>query len=158
MAKAIHCALLLALCGVALAAGCASPAGNNTKTTPATSVQPPPGPIHFKPCSLPGVELSSPMMASGGYMIDIRCLVVDADKAAPLLDRETKPYLIVEKNGKKLYVPTTPKVGSLRQTATAPIVGREYFMFFGNPGVMVQRGDKITLVIGDYREEHLVLQ
>lgn len=148
-------ALVLAGC-VALAPGCSLPAGRADGEGAAIVAPQPAGPFLFSPCGLPGIKLSAPTMASGGYVIDVRCLVTEPEKAAPLLRPETRPYLIVEKTGQRLYVPTTPKVGSLRQTTQEPVQGRAYFMLFGNPGRLVKPGDAVTLVIGDQRAEGLV--
>jgi len=65
--------------------------------------------------------------------------------------------LLVEKNGERLEVPTTEKVGQLRQTAASEN-GREYWMAFGNRNHMVQPGDRVEVVIGPFRASGLVVE
>jgi len=105
-----------------------------------------------------GVEFVALRSVANGYMIDFRYKVIDADKAAQLSNRKFKPYLIDEATGAKLLVPNTPKVGPLRQTSVKPVAGKVYFMFFSNPGRFVKPGSRVTIVIGDFRVEHLVIQ
>ncbi len=103
-----------------------------------------------------GIELMAMRSTAAGHMVDFRYKVLDAEKSAPLFKRQTKPYLIHQASGKVLAVPNTAKVGSLRNTNT-PQQGRIYWMFFGNKG-LVKAGDKVTVVIGDFKAENLVVQ
>ena len=57
-----------------------------------------------------GVEIQSVRLTAAEYMLDFRYRVLDADKAAPILDRHIKPHVIVERSGAKLQVP----ISSLR--------------------------------------------
>jgi hypothetical protein len=104
-----------------------------------------------------GIKIRSLRTTAGGYMLDLRYQVVDAEKAAPLFKRKTKPYLIDQATGAKFAVPVTAKIGPLR-SSNKPKSGRGYFMFFGNPGNFVKVGNKVTVVIGDFRAEDLVVQ
>lgn len=102
-----------------------------------------------------GIELTALRMTAADRMVDFRYRVLDSEKAAPLFERQTKPYLIHQASGKVLAVPNTAKVGSLRNS-NMPKQGRIYWMFFGNRGV-VKTGDKVSVVIGDFRAENLVV-
>jgi hypothetical protein len=104
-----------------------------------------------------GIEIVGIRMASRGHMLDFRYRVVDADKAASLLSKNAKPYLIDQESGKVLAVPTTAKVGPLRSSSDVPKEGKIYWMFFGNPGV-VKTGSNVTVVIGDLKAENLIVQ
>ena len=97
-----------------------------------------------------GIELVAMRSTAAGHMVDFRYRVLDAEKAAPLFKRQTKPYLIHQASGKVLAVPNTAKLGSLRKSNT-PQNGRTYWMFFGNHHRLVQSGDKVTVAIGDFR-------
>jgi hypothetical protein len=88
-------------------------------------------------------------------MLDLRYRVTNAEKAGPILDRGVKPYLVSEKDDSKLYVPVTNKLGSLRNTTKFVKENRNYFMFFANPGKHVASGDTVTIVIGDFKAEHI---
>jgi len=97
-----------------------------------------------------GIELVAMRSTAAGHMIDFRYRVLDAEKAAPLFVRKTKPYLIHQESGKALAVPNTAKLGSLRNS-NIPQQGRTYWMFFGNSHGLIQIGDKVTVAIGDFR-------
>ena len=97
-----------------------------------------------------GIELIAMRSTAYGHMIDFRYRVLDAEKAAPLFVRRTKPYLIHQESGKALAVPNTAKLGSLRNS-NIPQQGRTYWMFFGNSHGLIQAGDKVTVAIGDFR-------
>ena len=56
-----------------------------------------------------------------------------------------------------LAVPNTAKVGSLRNS-NAPQIGRTYWMFFGNHNRIVQKGDQVTVAIGNFQIKDLMLQ
>jgi len=105
-----------------------------------------------------GVEIQGVRLTAADYMLDFRYRVLDADKAAPILDRRIKPHVIVERTGAKLQVPISSKLGPLRQTQTHPQDARNYYAFFANPGRHVQRGDLLTVVVGDFTVEHLAVQ
>ncbi len=105
-----------------------------------------------------GVKISGIRLTSADYMLDFRYRVIDPDKASPILSRNVKAYLIDEQSGAKLIVPTPPKVGSLRQKSYEPTAGKIYFVMFSNPGRLVKRGSKVTVVIDDFRAEHLVVE
>lgn len=104
-----------------------------------------------------GVEITGVRLAAAGHMIDFRYRVLEPDKAMPLLSRDSKAYLIDQKSEKVLSVPSTAKVGPLRTTGK-PEKGRIYWMFFGNTPGFIQSGSKVTVVIGDFRVEDLVVQ
>lgn len=108
-----------------------------------------------------GIRIVGLRSTMAGMMVDFRYTVVDPNKAAPLLDINNKAIMVVEKNNAKLGVPNSVKIGALRQTTHAKKVkpGRDYFILFGNPGnKWVKVGDKVTVVIGDFKAEGLVLQ
>ncbi len=104
-----------------------------------------------------GIEVTSLRMAVAGHMVDFRYRVLDPEKAETLFVRSNKPYLIDQASKKVLAVPNLGKVGPLR-TSNKPQQGRIYWMFFGNGGGLVQPGSKITVIIGDFRVENLVVQ
>lgn len=105
-----------------------------------------------------GIEIKSVTLTSNGHMIDVRYIVKEAEKAKPFLSPDIKPYLIDSASGMKSSVPTTPKVGSLRQKTKIPQNGREYFMLFVNPGMRIRPESKVTLVVGDIRIENIVVR
>jgi len=104
-----------------------------------------------------GIEDITLRAAASGTVIRFSYRVVDAGKAKILNDKKQNPYLLVEKNGERLEVPTTEKVGQLRQTAASEN-GREYWMAFGNRNHTVQPGDRVEVVIGPFRASGLVVE
>lgn len=105
-----------------------------------------------------GVRVVSLRRTAAGHMLDFRFRVVDPEKAAALLRRQDNAYLIDQSSGKKLAVPRMPKVGALRPSALKPEAGRIYFILFNNTGDLVQSGNRVTIVSGDFRAEHLVVE
>ena len=56
--------------------------------------------------------------------------------------------------GVSLVVPAMEKIGQLRQSAP-PEEGKSYWMAFSNKGRKVKRGDRVSVVIGEFRAEGL---
>jgi hypothetical protein len=104
-----------------------------------------------------GVRPVAVLLSAGGYMLDFRYHVSDAEKAAPLFSRQIKPYIIDQSSGAKFFVPETAKVGALRQTRK-PYPDKNYFIIFGNPAKYVKKGSKVTVVIGDLKIENLTVE
>jgi hypothetical protein len=53
-------------------------------------------------------------------------------------------------------VPSLEKVGQLRQSTT-PEAGKSYWMAFSNKGRLVKRGDHVSVVIGKFRADGLMI-
>jgi hypothetical protein len=104
-----------------------------------------------------GIRPVAVLLSAGGYMLDFRYHVSDAEKAAPLFSRQIKPYIIEQSSGAKFFVPETAKVGALRQTRK-PYPDKNYFIIFGNPAKYVKKGNKVTVVIGDLKIENLAVE
>jgi hypothetical protein len=83
--------------------------------------------------------------------------VLDPERAKPLNDKRWNPYLVDEATGAKLGVPEMDKVGKLRQTGPTEM-GRIYWMVFGNPGLLVKHGNRVDVVIGDFRADGIVVE
>ena len=103
-----------------------------------------------------GVDLLSVKSAESGEVIRFTYRVLDASKAKVLNDKKAEPFLIDPKAGVKLVVPSLEKVGQLRQSS-APEAGKSYWMAFSNKGRLVKRGDRVNVVIGQFRAEGLVV-
>lgn len=106
-----------------------------------------------------GIRLEGLRLSAAGYVLDFRYRVIDPVRAAPLLDRKIRPYLLDEASGAQLGVPDTAKLGQLRTTGRNRVIhDRDYFILFANPGRFVQAGSKMTLVMGDVRIENLTVE
>ena len=104
-----------------------------------------------------GVEVMDVRQTAAGYMLEFRYRVLDAEKAKPLFERQTKPALIHAETGATLIVPTPAKTGALRNS-NPPIEGRTYWMFFANPGKLVKSGQHVNVEIGEFRVDGLVVR
>lgn len=103
-----------------------------------------------------GIEVTRLHLTANGYMVDFRYRVLDAKKAQDLFSRQNKPYLIDQASGKVVAVPNIGKVGPLRNS-NMPKEGKIYWMFFDNISGLIKTGNKVTVVIGDFRAEDLVV-
>lgn len=104
-----------------------------------------------------GVDSLSAKWTEAGEVIRFSYRVLDADKAKSLNDKKNEPSLIDPRAGVKLVVPSMEKIGQLRQSAT-PENGKVYWMAFSNKGRLVKRGDRIDVVIGQFRAEGLTVE
>ena len=89
-------------------------------------------------------------------MIRFSYRVLDAQRAAMLNDKSLEPVLVDPQSGVSLVIPSLEKVGKLRQSST-PVEGRSYWMGFSNKGRSVKKGDHVTVVIGQFRAEGLIV-
>jgi hypothetical protein len=135
------------------------------KAAPAT---PPHSSSRYRPTGLPprarnyyetlyGVDSLGAKSVESGEMIRFSYRVLDPDKAAQLNDKHNQPALIDEKAGVKLSVPTLEKVGALRQSSN-PEAGKVYWMVFSNKERYVKRGDRVSVVIGKFRVDNLIVE
>ena len=90
-------------------------------------------------------------------MIEFRYRILNAAKAKLLNDKQHEATLIDEQTGTKLTVPQMEKVGLLR-TATEPKAGRTYWMIFANAQHVVRVGSAVSVKIGDFHVNGLVVQ
>lgn len=104
-----------------------------------------------------GVEIVGVRRVSSGYMLEFRYRVIDPEKSKPLIDKAAKPYLHDEASNVTLSVPALEKVGEVRQTAK-PEVDRVYYVLFGNPGQIVKPGNRVSVVIGKFRVDGIIVQ
>lgn len=161
LANAIACSIIL----VTVLSGCASKseAGYSSGPEDMTPVAEPDREPAREPARGAEVKLGIRMeglrLSAAGYILDFRYRVVDPEKAAPLLDRKIRPYLLDEASGAQLGVPDTAKLGQLRTTGRNKVTAdQDYFILFANPGRFVQSGNRMTLVMGDMRIENLTVE
>ncbi len=104
-----------------------------------------------------GVEVLYVRESAAGYMLEFRYRVLDPEKAKPLFERGTKPVLAHVETGAELIVPTPATTGALRNS-NPPAAGNTYWMFFANPGKLVKPGQHVSIEIGAFRVDDLVVQ
>lgn len=103
-----------------------------------------------------GIDIVGVHPVSSGEMLAFRYRVLDEAKAKPLFDKTVKPYLIDDATGTRLAVPAMENVGDLRQD-DAPEADRIYYMIFGNPGKLVKPGGRVSVMIGNFHLEGLIV-
>lgn len=104
-----------------------------------------------------GVDQLVVRSTAAGNLLDFRYRVIDPAKAAALHGRDSKPYLVDLKSGRRLPVPSTPKAGALWNHGAVK-AGRSYFALFSNPGKLVRSGDRVSIVIDGFAARDLVVQ
>jgi hypothetical protein len=125
-------------------------------------------PIHYAPNPLSrraeshygliwGVDQLKVKSAESNEVIRFTYRVLDPAKAKTLNDAKNEPSLIAPKAGVKLVIPSLEKIGKLRQSS-APQIGKMYWMAFSNKGRLVKPGDRVNVVIGNFRADGLVVE
>jgi len=104
-----------------------------------------------------GVDEFRVKQVESGELIRFTWRVLDPTKAKSLNDKKIQPVLIDPQARVQLSVPTMEKVGQLRQSST-PEAGKSYWMAFSNSGRPVKRGDRVTVVIGQFRADGLIVE
>ena len=145
------------LCGiacmaiVALGPGCAAERANRPTATETRASEAGVGEsLGIKPLGV--------LLTAAGTMLQFRYLVVDPERSRPVFDQKNKTYLVDEGSGTNFGVYTDTKFGPMRSSSREPMAGKEYFILFTNPGRVVKRGDKVTVVIGDYKIERVTVE
>lgn len=140
--------------------GCAVKSSIKTsESAPAAgpSFQPPPPEVSPSIEEQWGIEILSIRLTAKGQMLDFRYRIKDPEKAQMITKRQAEPFLIDQATGTKCVVPRT-KLGALRGTAVKPQVDRTYIVLFGNTGLVVKPGSKVTVVIGDFKIENFIVE
>ena len=160
--------LFLVAAAVTAAAAAPTPTPTPKPTpTPATGSQKT-GPSRYSAGGMPasarnfyastwGVDQLMAQLAESGQLVRFSYRIVDPALAKPLLDKVSNPSLLDERAHAVLSVPTMEKVGPLRQSGAAQ-AGKTYWVLFSNRGSIVQGGDRVSVVIGSFRVDGLVVQ
>ena len=104
-----------------------------------------------------GVDSLAVKSVESGEIIRFTYRVLDATKAKALNYKKNEPSLIDPGAGVKLVVPSLEKVGKLRQSST-PEAGKVYWMAFSNKGRYVKPGHRVSVEIGPFRADDLIVQ
>ena len=104
-----------------------------------------------------GIKVERITYAVGGMKLDLRYKVTDIKKARQIFTNKTPLALIDQATGRVLGVPNMPKVGRLRQVPTQDEAWRVYWIMFDNPGALVKRGGKVTLLVGDVKIKDIIV-
>jgi len=104
-----------------------------------------------------GIDSLDVKRVGSGEMVEFTWRVLDPNKAKVLNDVRAAPSLVDPQAGVSLVVPSMDMVGMLRQRMT-PEEGKSYWMAFSNVGRLVKVGDRVNVVIGQFRADGLVVQ
>lgn len=101
-----------------------------------------------------GINITLVAVTAAGGLIDFRYQVVDPDKANAIIhDIDLYPKLVVEDTGATLAMRSLP-----HNHGKTLELGGNYFFLLPNANNAVHPGSLLTLVIGDARLEHVVVQ
>jgi hypothetical protein len=104
-----------------------------------------------------GVDSFRVKAVESGEMIRFSYRVLNPGKAAQLNDKRNEPSLLDERAHVRLVVPALEKVGKLRQSST-PEASKVYWMVFSNKERYVKSGDRVSVVIGKFRVDGLLVE
>ena len=105
-----------------------------------------------------GIQVVGVRPTAEGRILNFRYKIIDPEKSSSLISPKATPYLIDQKTGNTFSVPSLPKVGALKQRGKQAYQDRIYFILFANPGNSVKSGDKVSVVIGDFKAENIVVE
>jgi hypothetical protein len=100
-----------------------------------------------------GVRVIRVAASGGGGLLDLRFQVVDPDRAGAVHDKRTPPALVDERTGGVIASPFMGHSHDGRLKA-----GVTYYLVFENPGNFVRRGDRVSVVLGPARLQHVRVQ
>jgi hypothetical protein len=144
-----------------------APQGKDKAPAPVTKPAPAPVATRYQPDRFAGragsyyrlvwgVDSLGVKSVESGEVIRFTYRVLDAGKAKALNEKQNEPTLTDPRAGVKLVVPKMEKIGQLRQSST-PEAGKSYWMAFSNKGRPVKHGDRVTVEIGQFRADGLVV-
>ncbi len=103
------------------------------------------------------IKIESVRLTAAGQFVDLRYRVLDAEVASQYIGPGVKPLLIDDATGAVLTVPTTAKLGALRQTRGVQKPDHLYFILFLNSAGL-RHGNLVTAEIGEMRFENLAVE
>ena len=100
-----------------------------------------------------GVRLTRVAVTGDGGLLDLRFQVVDPDKAAAIHDQATPPAIVAEDSGLFLdgLLMGHSHSGPFKTAVT-------YYLLFENDGNLVDRGSRVTVLLGDVQVQHVVVR
>jgi len=104
-----------------------------------------------------GVDSMQVHATNAGNLIRFSYRVVDANKAKLLIDKGASPMMVAPRLNVALQVPVMDKIGPLRQS-TEVEPGKIYWMAFSNKGQLVKPGERVSVWVGGFRVDGLVVQ
>ncbi|MCC6631806.1 MAG: hypothetical protein IT482_07020 [Gammaproteobacteria bacterium] len=103
------------------------------------------------------IQIASIRLTAAGHYVDLRYRVLDPKRAQEALGPGVKPRLIDEKSGAVMWVPSTAKLGSLRQTQNIQKPDHLYFVLFINSAGL-KSGSRVTAELGSLTFRNLTVE
>jgi hypothetical protein len=104
-----------------------------------------------------GVDKLQANYTSSGNLIKFSYRVLQPKLAKTLGDHENTPELVGIRSNAVLHIPTMEKIGQLRQMSAAE-ANKQYWMVFSNKGNLVKPGDEVSVIIGKFRADGLIVE
>lgn len=101
-----------------------------------------------------GIEITSLGMAMGGKALDLRYKVLDLAKATSMQFLTNYVYVVNQSSGNVLIVPFQQE----NQTKQKLAEGKVFFALLPNKEGRVQSGSVVTVVVGNSRQENIVVR
>jgi hypothetical protein len=99
-----------------------------------------------------GVRVVRVAATGGGGLLDLRYQVVDPGAAAGVHDPATPPALVDERTGLVIH-----RLLMGHEHRGVMKAGVTYYLVFTNPGNIVRRGDRVSVVLGGARLGHVLV-
>jgi hypothetical protein len=100
-----------------------------------------------------GVRIVRVALTAGGGVLDVRFQVVDPSKAGELHDADGRLTLLDEDSGRRMATPFHFHAGGAEYKA-----GIVYYEMLNNSGGFVDTGDRVSVLMGGARLEHVPVQ
>lgn len=94
---------------------------------------------------------------ASGNLIRFSYRVTNVQRASELGNKRAEPLLIDSRRRLALQIPVMEQVGPLWQTAGLEN-GKQYWMTFSNKGSPVHVGDRVSVVIGSFHADGLLVE
>lgn len=104
-----------------------------------------------------GIDHLHVRRTASGNLLRFSYRVTDPAHAKLLGDKNETPYLYGTANHVLLEIPVMDNIGQLRQTGELE-AGQEYWMVFSNKGNLVKAGDRVSVLIGSFHIDGLVVE
>jgi hypothetical protein len=104
-----------------------------------------------------GIDSLNVRQVESGELIRFSWRILDPERAKLLNDKKIEPELIDLQAGVKLVVPQLEFVGPMRESSS-PQMGRNSWIAFSNVGRRVKPGDRVTIVVGQFHVDDLLVQ
>jgi len=98
-----------------------------------------------------GVRVTLVAVTGQGGLIDLRYQVIDPDKAAIVHDPEKPPTIVDEATGQ-----TFDKLWMQHGHSGELDPGATYYLILVNPNGGIKSGDLVSILIGNFRLEHVI--